>query len=185
MLEQLIELDRVLFHLVNVAWGHPFLDALLPWLRDKYLWTPLYIFIVAFMLVNYGVKGWLPLVYLGITIILCDQISSSYVKPFFERLRPCNEPFFRDQINLLVNCGKGYSFTSSHATNHFGVAMFLGVFFLQKTKWVLVAGILWAFAVSYSQVYVGVHYPLDIVGGAMLGGCIGFLLGSYGRRNFF
>jgi undecaprenyl-diphosphatase len=118
------------------------------------------------------------------TILLSDQISSSVVKPLFARLRPCNDPDLSTQVRLLLDgCGAGYSFTSSHATNHFALAIFLTVTLRQwigKYTWVLY---LWAASIGYAQVYAGVHYPFDILAGALLGTGIGWFTGNFYQRN--
>ncbi len=110
-----------------------------------------------------------------VTILLSDQISSTVVKPFFERIRPCNDPVMQSGLRLLLDgCGAGYSFTSSHATNHFALAVYL-TFTLRtwigRYAWIL---FLWAATIAYAQVYAGVHYPLDVIGGALLGSAIGY-----------
>jgi len=171
MLEQLLQGDRDAFRLINEAWSLPVLDSLMPWLRNKYVWSPLYLFLISFFLYNYRKNGMLALLYLGITVLFCDQISSDLLKPFFQRLRPCHDPLLKEHIHLLVSCGGPYGFPSSHAANHFGVAVFLGFLFCSK-RVVLPAALLWAAVVCYAQIYVGVHFPLDIAGGALLGALI-------------
>lgn len=104
-----------------------------------------------------------------LTVVLADQISSSVIKPFFNRLRPCNDPDLIETVRLLVNCGGGKSFTSSHATNHFAVATFLGCISSAYNRVIAGLLLLWAAAISYGQVYVGVHFPIDIIFGAVLG----------------
>ncbi len=93
-----------------------------------------------------------------------------------QRPRPCQNEALKEEVRLLVPCGSGYSFTSNHATNHFALAVFfagtLGVFF-KRWRWLL---FLWAALVAYAQVYVGVHYPLDVAAGALLGMTIGSLV---------
>ena len=90
-----------------------------------------YLFLIVFVFVNFGKNGWVWLLFAFITVLLTDQLSSSIVKNWVMRPRPCNDPVFSSQVRLLLDhCSGGYSFTSSHATNHFGVATFstLGVF---------------------------------------------------------
>jgi len=174
MLDELLQRNNEAFHLINGVWNSALLDFIMPWLRNKYAWAPLYLFIIGFMLLNYRWKGLMALLYLGITVLLCDQISSGIIKQYFEIPRPCNDPALADHIRLLVNCGSGFSFPSSHAANHFGTAVFLGVLFSRK-RIILPVALLWAALISYAQIYVGVHYPLDIAGGALLGATIGLL----------
>lgn len=171
----LIRADRKLFALINQQLSHPFLDAIFPWWRETITWTPLYLFLLIFVIAN-AKKSSLPWIIMAlITILLSDQISSSIIKPIFARLRPCNETELAGSVRLLLDgCGAGYSFTSSHATNHFAIAVFLMITlqnWLKGYGWIF---LLWAITVAYGQVYVGVHYPLDILGGALLGSGIGF-----------
>ena len=92
------------------------------------------------------------------------------------RLRPCNDPINALHGRLLVECGSGYSFPSSHATNHFGMSLFLYFTFGSFFKWIKPVVILWAALVAYAQVYVGVHYPIDVVTGACIGSIIGYIV---------
>lgn len=169
----LIGIDYSLFQLINQKWTNAFFDFVLPPIRDKYFWIPLYAFLLLFFLLKFKQKSIPIFIFALITVALTDQASSSIIKHFFERLRPCNQPELENSIRLLVNCGPGYSFTSSHAANHFGLAAFLGGLFLPYKRWLLPLFLFWAFSISYAQVYVGVHYPFDIIGGALVGTAIG------------
>lgn len=106
---------------------------------------------------------------------MSDQMSSTLVKENVQRLRPCQQDKLKDQIILRVPCKRSYSFTSSHATNHFAIAAFLFFVlgsYLLVFRWPL---FVWAGIISFSQVYVGIHFPLDILFGAILGVLIGSL----------
>jgi len=176
--------DRYLFLKINTSWTNSFLDAVLPWWRDANTWTPLYLFLILFVVINSKKQAFFWILAAICTLVLTDQISSSLVKPFFGRLRPCSDPSLINQVRLLLpNCSGGYSFTSSHATNHFGFAAF--VFVTLKpiiNKWGYLF-FLWAATISFSQVYVGVHYPLDIVSGAILGLLIGYTTAYFFNRT--
>jgi membrane-associated phospholipid phosphatase len=176
MIDYLIHLDKVIFFFINGQLSNPVFDAVLPWIRNKVIWIPLYILIAYFLIYKYKIKGLIAIMFLIVVAGVCDFTSSSIVKPFFERLRPCNNPEINGKINLLVGCGGGFSFTSSHATNHFGLAIALILLFYHRWKWILPAGIVWAGSISLAQVYVGVHYPVDIFFGAFLGTLIAILL---------
>lgn len=153
--------------------ANPFFDWLLPLMRNRYTWAPLYLFIVVFSFVEYKKKGWYIIGMLLTTFAMGDLVASRLIKPFVARLRPCNEPSLVDQIIHRVPCGSGYSFPSAHATNHFAIAVFLIFVFYDKWKPVLPIGLAWAFIISFSQIYVGVHYPIDTMVGALLGTAIG------------
>jgi membrane-associated phospholipid phosphatase len=100
------------------------------------------------------------------------------IKPLVHRLRPCNDPELSSQVHLLVGCGSGYSFVSSHAANHFGFALFIIILFKDRFSWITVPALLWAFLVSFAQVYVGLHYPADVTLGALIGILIGWATGT-------
>lgn len=175
----IINLDHQIFHLINSEWTSQVLDYILPVWRDKLFWLPVYFFIVSFMVLNFKMKGYWYVLFMVLTVGAADIASSKIVKPSVERLRPCRDPGIGDE-RVLVRCGSGYSFTSSHAANHFAISMFL-IFTVGRRKqwrWVVPATLFWAASVAYGQVYVGVHYPLDIIAGAILGGLIAYL-GSY------
>jgi len=175
MLEQLNQLDQDLFFSINKGLSNPFFDWLMPYLRNRYFWTPLYLFMAIFFVRNYGKQGWLILVFLGLTFGISDYLTSSVIKPAFERLRPCNDPIIKSEINSLIVCGTGFSFPSSHAANHFALAVFLINMFHEKWKPIILLGILWAFSISFAQIYVGVHYPGDVTFGGILGAMIGLM----------
>ena len=178
MLEQLIQFDQNLFFTINHGLSNSFFDWLMPALRNRFFWTPLYLFIIIFFIRNYGKQGWIMILFLILTFGLTDFFSSSILKPSVQRLRPCNNPEIKSDVKNLIDCGSGFSFPSSHASNHFGLAVFLIVMFYRKWKLILPIGLFWAASISFAQVYVGVHYPVDILAGAMLGGMIGFIMGT-------
>lgn len=168
--QQLDAWDKKLFVLLNGKWTNSFFDAVLPYFRDSVFWAPLYIFVLVFIALNYGKKGtWWSLAFVC-TIAIADMVSSRVFKTSFERLRPCQDPFFFDQVRLLLKaCSGSFSFTSSHAANHFGMASFASItLYASFGKWIYLSYV-WAFFIAYAQVYVGVHYPLDVLGGALLG----------------
>lgn len=178
MLETLIAWDRTLFELINQTLTNGFLDAILPWMRDKYVWVPFYIFLIAYFVINYKLRGVAVTLLVIATIAISDQTSSTLIKGTVERLRPCNQPELADQVRMLISCGPGASFTSSHATNHFALAGFLATLLGTRWGWIPPAIYIWAFVVSYAQVYVGVHFPFDILAGGILGTIIGKVMAT-------
>lgn len=155
--------------------SNAFFDGLMPLLRNRYFWIPLYLFLIIFLLRNYGKQGFFCIVFLLITFAVCDYTSASVIKPAVERLRPCNDPVLQSEINRIVSCGRGFSFPSTHATNHFGIAMFLICTFYARWKWILPLALGWAASICFAQVYVGVHYPVDVITGALLGCIVGYI----------
>lgn len=169
MIDFLKQFDQQLLLLINRGFANSFFDFLLPLMRSKYFWSPLYIFLIAYIFkTNTSKKGLLTIGFILLTFALTDFISASVIKESVQRLRPCNDPEIMGYVRSLVGCGSGYSFVSSHATNHFGIAFFLGLYFVEY-RWVGIAFKVWAAVISFSQVYVGVHYPLDVFFGMLLG----------------
>lgn len=173
MIESLQLFDADLFLKIHRGMSNPFFDWLLPLMRNRFTWAPLYLFIIVFCFREYKKKGWYIIGMLLFTFAIGDMLASRLIKPFVMRLRPCNEPSLVNDIIHRVPCGSGYSFPSAHATNHFAIAIFLIMVFYGRWKPVLPLGLFWAFIISFSQIYVGVHYPVDTLAGALLGTIIG------------
>ena len=172
-MESIIDIDQRLFHFIHQDLANNFFDFIMPWIREKTTWIPLYLILLFILIKKFRRQVWLPLVCILLSVVLADQISSHLIKPWIQRIRPCNEPEIVNWIRNVVHCGSGYSFTSSHATNHFAIAVVV-LFILRKwSKWVVPVALIWATSIAFAQVYVGVHYPLDVIGGAILGSLIG------------
>jgi undecaprenyl-diphosphatase len=184
MLQMLKQWDIALLRLINGLWSNPLFDAVLPWLRESWFWLPLYVFLLVFSIANFGRKSAWWIAGFIASVSCSDIVSSSVFKPFFERLRPCRDPEVLSFVTLrLEHCSGGFSFTSSHATNHFAMATYvfitLAPWVSARYRWFMYA---WAFAVAYAQVYVGVHYPADVIAGALLGTGIGTMVAKYISR---
>lgn len=183
--EQLIRLDHWLFGIINQKWTNSFLDNIFPFLRQAEIWVPFYLFLLFFSTINFGRKGWLWSFSLIMTVVISDLTSSSLVKHLVFRYRPCANPEMEGQVRNIINyCPyNSSSFTSSHACNHFAMAFFIYLTLKQTSSlWWIV--FLWAFLISYSQVYVGVHYPIDVAGGAVLGSAIGYAMALFFQKQF-
>jgi membrane-associated phospholipid phosphatase len=185
MLKKLLEIDRYLFLKINKDCSNSFFDTIMPFFREPKFWAPLYLFVLLFMILNFGKKAVWWAIGAIITVALTDSISSKIIKPFFARPRPCMDPDFSAQVRLVADyCGGNGSFTSSHASNHFGLAMFFFVTMEHIAPKYIKYFFLWAALVCFAQVYVGVHYPSDIIGGALLGMFIGKFVGRfYNNKN--
>lgn len=175
MLDQLIQLDHQIFQAINQGLSNVFFDELMPVLRNRYTWVPLYLFLAIFWVKNYGKTGLWMVLFLILCFGISDYSSSSIIKPAVARIRPCNE--LHAAVIARVDCGTGYSFPSSHAANHFALALFFIVLFYRKWKPVLPIALLWAAAIGFAQIYVGVHFPIDILAGSILGAVVGYVLG--------
>ncbi|MBK9337764.1 MAG: phosphatase PAP2 family protein [Lewinellaceae bacterium] len=173
----LVTLDAALLHWINSTGSNPVFDFLLPLFREKWFWAPLYLFVLVFFLQNSGSRRGMILIFgLVIAAGLADFTSSTLIKKNVRRLRPCNDPAIRELVVQRVPCGSGYSFTSSHAANHFAAAVFLSFTLGTRIPRVRLGLLVWASIVAYSQVYVGVHYPSDVLCGGLLGAAIGSLV---------
>ena len=164
----LLNIDTQLFYFLNVSCANPVTDALFPLITKMGNWTLLVIFALLWVIVKDGIRGRFFLVAVVLAILISDQTSSNFLKHLFERPRPCH--IFND-INLLVHCGKGFSFPSSHAVNTF-MAVSLIVSFYKKYHWAFftIGGL-----IALSRVFVGVHYPIDILCGSAIGLGLGYL----------
>lgn len=179
----MIELDHHLFELINHGLANPFLDAVLPVYRDKLTWIPLYVGILWIMYRTCGLRQTVYLLLcIGLVITVADQLAATVIKPWAGRLRPCADPLLDVRVRELVSCGGQYSFPSNHATNHFALATVLAMTLVRERGWRILLW-LWAASIALAQVYVGKHYPGDVVAGALLGGGIG-ALGVYLLRRF-
>lgn len=174
-MNELLQLDQQLFHLINGAWRLEVLDAVMPYWREKTSWIPAYLLLAGFVFYRYRWYGLFFALALGLTVGVADTVSSQWIKKSVQRLRPCNDPALQEDVKLLVHCGGGYSFTSSHAANHLAIAMFLYLTLGRFWRGFRLPVFIWAASIAYGQVYVGVHYPLDVLAGGLLGALIGYL----------
>jgi undecaprenyl-diphosphatase len=167
--EFLLSIDVAIFFFVNHTLQNGVFDVLMPWITD--LNKHLFVIIVVFggllwMIIRGNSQTRTAAIVLILTIIISDQLNSSWLKFLFERVRPCRT---LEHVHLLVGCGSGYSFPSSHAVNNFAGAAVLSFFFRRQT-WMFMT---FAAVVAFSRVYVGVHYPSDVVGGGIIGAGLG------------
>jgi undecaprenyl-diphosphatase len=175
MLEFLINLDTSLFMFFNVTLANPVTDLIMPIITNDWFLRVLYAVAVAALLIFGNARlRWVVLVSV-IVIALTDQLSAGLLKPMIGRLRPCH---VLDGIHLLVDCGGGKSMPSSHAANSFGQAVLFAMLF-PRLRWSL---LIFAALVAMSRVMVGVHYPFDILVGAVIGTVIGYIAAKAVRQ---
>lgn len=174
MLETLIELDKELFLFLNGLHTEA-LDQVMYWVSDKLIWIPFYAWILYLIVKEYKWKAVIWLAGIGLAIAASDQILSGVMKPFFERYRPSRDPEMEGLVHIVNGyTGGRYGFASSHAGNVFALTTFLYLLFREKYSWIGWLFI-WAAIVSYSRIYLGVHYPGDILTGAIIGTLMGYL----------
>ena len=168
--------DVWLLFRVNHGMHSDTLDTFVPFFRETSFWIPLYLFLLVFILQNFGKKGIWWCLGVVLTAVVADLVSSQLIKETIWRVRPCQDPEISSQINFIINyCPTSSSFTSSHATTHFAQATFFYLTLRHLSKWMRWV-FLWALLISYAQIYVGVHYPSDVFCGAIIGCIIGWLM---------
>lgn len=174
LLESIINLDKEL--LLNLNSHHtPFLDNFYWIVTQTITWIPLYLTIIYFIVKSQKKGSLITIISLILMITLCDQISTNIFKEGFERLRPSHDPSIKNLIHLVANYkGGSFGFVSSHATNSFALATFISLLF--RNRLLSFSIFIWAFLNSYSRIYLGVHYPGDILGGLILGIAIALLV---------
>ena len=133
---------------------------------NKYVWIPLYLYLIFSLFKKQGKTAWLSVAYLLLLFASTDQLAASVIKPLIARLRPCHF-FYKDQFQLIGFCGGKYGFLSAHAANTMGLA--IGTLFLLGRTLLTTSLIAWAIIIGYSRIYLGVHYPGDVLAGFFLG----------------
>ena len=185
LLEKIDTLDKQLFLFLNGK-HNPIWDTIMTYVTSTNFWIPLYVLLLLFLIWKYKKESWLVILAIILLITASDLFSSSLIKPFVQRLRPCHNLILHDLVHVVVGCGGQYGFFSSHASNTFSLAVFLWL--ITQSVWRLEHGVwsyalcamryallLWAAIMSYSRIYVGVHYPGDIITGALVGSLFAYL----------
>ena len=174
MIDTLIEWDKELFLWLNglhTSW----LDPVMFWISEKRTWIPLYLLLVGWIIKEYKWRSFIVIAGIGLAVAAADQVCSGFMKPFFERFRPSRDPALEGLVHTVNGYRGGrFGFSSSHAGTSFALATFLYYFFKRKYRWVTWF-FLWAAIVSYSRIYLGVHYPGDILVGGLIGALLGYL----------
>ncbi|MCX7798142.1 MAG: phosphatase PAP2 family protein [Melioribacter sp.] len=168
MVDFLYQIDLKIFYFINHTLSNPIFDKFFVFITDVKNWYITYVTLFLILIFKGKLRGKISAIVLIFLIITSDQLSSFFLKNLFARVRPCN---VLHDVNLLVGCTNSYSFPSSHAVNNFAVGIFFSKLF-PNLKWILLSI---ASLVALSRPYVGVHYPSDIVGGAIIGACLGYI----------
>lgn len=170
-LQKILDYDIELFLFLNSFFSN-YRDIIMLIITRKEIWIPFYLTIIYFIIKNYRSKSFLILFFLALTILLSDQISV-FLKETVQRLRPVHDPMIEHLAHNVFRKGSLYGFVSSHAANTFAVWMFTSRIFKNRSYSILL--FIWAFIVSMTRIYLGVHYPLDILGGALLGTLLAYI----------
>lgn len=176
------QLELKFFFAINHT-NHPILDMIMIAISSRWIWIPLYLLVLFFIWKYFKKRTFEILLYIVLLIVLCDQ-ASVFIKNTIARLRPCHEPSIKALVNIADGCGGQFGFVSSHAANSMGLSFFMILLFSQSRKpyrWLM---LIYAFLIGYSRIYLGAHYPSDILGGYLLGALFAVLI-YYTLRNRF
>jgi undecaprenyl-diphosphatase len=185
MLEAITSFDTRIFLALNGAYTG-FLDFVMYWASNKMVWIPFYAFLVYLLFLHYKRQAWALVVFAILVVAISDQTSVHLFKEVVQRLRPCHDPSLAELVRLPGgHCGGQYGFVSSHASNSFALAVFTGYFLSRKLKRFMTVMLIWATLICYSRVYMGVHYPLDVLAGAAWGSLLAIGMITWSRNLIF
>ncbi len=169
-MQNINSIDEYLFRLINsIGWND--MDPFMILISSKWIWIPLYLFIIYKIYQKFPEQIFKILLSIGALIFLADFGSVHLFKEIFERTRPCH---VLDSIRIVDGCGGQYGFISSHASNTFAIAFFISLLFRKRITFILLFS--WAVLIGFSRIYLGVHYPFDILGGMFWGLFVSLLI---------
>lgn len=168
LISEISQCDTRLFLFLNRIHTQFFDQLMFSISQHNWIWTPFYCLILWLIIQKYGIRCWLVIVLIILLIAVSDQISSSVLKELTHRLRPTYNPMLLGLVHTVNNYfGGKYGFVSSHASNSFATACFISL--VLNKRYVTLALFSWSSIISYSRIYLGVHYPGDVLGGILLG----------------
>lgn len=172
-MHELIQEDRHVFVYLNTLGSAPF-DRFWEMISGTWIWIPLYVIFLYLLYKNFKPRNLIfILIFIGLGVTVSDQLAGIF-KTGIARLRPCHDPALH-HVMREVQCGGQFGFYSSHASNTFFIATFISMLLFRRYRYLPLMLYFWALVVSYSRIYLGVHFPLDI----LMGAAMGFLLGGF------
>lgn len=179
-MEEIIQEDKKVFLYLNNL-GDSSFDQFWMLISSTWIWVPLYIIFLYFLYKNHKLRSLVfILIFLAIGATVSDQLATVF-KYGVARLRPCHDPTLEYHMRI-VKCGGQFGFYSAHASNTFFLASFLSILLKNKLKWFPYTIFVWAIVVSYSRIYLGVHFPIDILVGAFVGSLLGVIFGALAKK---
>lgn len=152
----------------------PTFDVIMFWVTFRFTWLPLYVYVIYYTYIKFKATFWQNLIFIVLSVGLSDRFTSGFMKPFFQRFRPCHDPLIQQMVHVVGDCGGQFGFASSHAANCFALAT--SFYLLNRGDKLTIFLFIWAIIVSYSRIYVGVHFPTDLLVGAIIGVLISMML---------
>ncbi len=177
MFDYLKQLDTELFLYLNALCRNSFFDFVMWWASNRFIWIPFYAWLLYLLWKKYPKRFWVLLISIALMILVTDQLCD-LAKTGIKRFRPTHELAIAHLVHTINNYRGGlYGFYSGHATNAFAVGAFTHVLLRKSSKWVLPVMLVYLILVPYSRIYLGVHYPGDVLVGALVGSVIGWFFG--------
>jgi undecaprenyl-diphosphatase len=175
MIDKLLQIDQEIFLYLNGK-HTPWLDSPFFIFTHTLTWTPLFLVLLYMIVKDHRKKSWIFLIGLTVAITFADQFTSTFMKPYFERLRPTHDPALAGLVHTVKNyVGGKHGFASSHAANTFATATFLFILLGRTRRWMWLLFV-WAAFICYTRIYLGVHYPGDLVAGGLIGSLAGWAM---------
>jgi undecaprenyl-diphosphatase len=168
MIETFVNFDHSLFLALN-GMHNEFMDAVMQWIADRFIWIPLYVLLAVYLYRKFGKQAFVMIFFGGILVLISDQ-SSVLIKNIIERPRPCHNESLSFFVHTVNNkCGGQFGFVSSHAANTMGLLCYMLLLTRNSSPWLTKGLVIWVVLLGYCRVYLGVHFPADIAGGWIVG----------------